>query len=74
MTAEVFHAPMSWLNAVANYVCGAGVEWEKIGGESEEKGRDKEKGVGDGRDGREREGERDGKKGEKRERERNGER
>ena len=41
MTAEVFHMPMFWLNAVAPYVCVAGVEWEKVGGEREVKGREK---------------------------------
>ena len=59
MTAEVVHAPMSWLNAVAVYVCVAGVEWEKVGGEREVKGREKEKREGDGGDGRERERERE---------------
>ena len=43
MTAEVFHAPMSWLNAAAFYVCVAGAERERIGGEREVKGREKER-------------------------------
>ena len=81
MTAEVFHAPMPWLNAAANYVCVAGVEWEKVGGEREVKGREKEKREGDGGDGRERqkrkemrERERDRERERERERERNGKR
>ena len=62
MTAEVFHAPMSWLNADWPYVCVSGVQsgrgLEREGGESEVKEREKEKREGDGRDGRERNGKR----------------
>ena len=58
MTAEVVHMPMSWLNAVASYVCVAGAERERVGGEREVKGREKQKRQGDGGDGRERNGKR----------------
>ena len=75
MTLEVVHAPMSWLNAVAPYVCVAGVEREKVGGEREVKGREKEKREGDGGDGREREAKRDERERDRqRERERETER
>ena len=51
--------PMSWLNAVAPYVCVAGAERERVGGETEVmKGREKQKREGDGGDGRERNGKR----------------
>ena len=66
MTAEVVHMPMSLLNAMAPYVCVAGAERERVGGEREVKGREKQKRQGDGGDGRER----NGKRWEMRERER----
>ena len=58
MTAEVVHMPMSLSNAVAPYVCVAGAERERVGGDREVKGREKQKRQGDGGEGRERNGKR----------------
>ena len=58
MTAEVSHMPMSLSNAVAFYVCVAGAERERVGGERDVKGREKQKRQGDGGDERERNGKR----------------
>ena len=58
MTAEVFQLPMSWLNAVASYMCVAGAERERVGGETEVKEREKQEREGGGGDGRERNGKR----------------